>query len=195
MLKPGQKILRAADYQRWLESEDCLDAARREAEAIIAKAKDAFEAERLRGYAQGLAEARQEAAGRMLENIGLTIEYYGQVEQEMVDLVMEGVRKIAADFNGREKVLATVRNALAVVRNQKQVSLHCSLDAVPVLREQLNAILAEFPGVGFIDIVPDSRLNDDACILETEIGRVEASMDGQIKAMRKALAKIFGKRS
>jgi type III secretion protein L len=43
--------------------------------------------------------------------------------------------------------------------------------------------------------VADPRLAADACILETEIGTVEASVQGQLAALRKAFAKVLGART
>lgn len=93
-------------------------------------------------------------------------------------------------------MVAVVKGALAVVRNQKQVTLRVltpsQLDDV---RASVNELLAAFPGVGFLDLVPDARLGPDACILESEIGVVEASIAGQLGAIEKAFASILGSRA
>ena len=56
---------------------------------------------------------------------------------------------------------------------------------VDTVRARVNDLLAAYPGVGYLDIVPDGRLGMEACILESEIGLVEASIDGQIAAANK----------
>jgi len=43
--------------------------------------------------------------------------------------------------------------------------------------------------------VADPRLAADACILESEIGIVEASVQGQLAALRQAFAKVLGART
>ena len=43
-------------------------------------------------------------------------------------------------------------------------------------------------------MVADARLKGDACILESEIGLVEASIDGQIAALEGAFRKVLGSR-
>ena len=65
---------------------------------------------------------------------------------------------------------------------------------VDIVKSRVNELLAEYPGVGYLDIVADSRLKDDACILECEIGLVEASMEGQLRALRTAFEKVLGSR-
>jgi len=63
-----------------------------------------------------------------------------------------------------------------------------------MLKSATDELLAAYPGIGYLDLVPDSRLRGDACIVETEIGIVEASMEGQIAALGRAFAKILGSR-
>jgi type III secretion protein L len=62
---------------------------------------------------------------------------------------------------------------------------------VEIVKGKLNEIMSDLPEIRFIDVVPDNRLNDDDCILETEIGVVDARIDVQIEAIRKALMKSF----
>ena len=169
-------------------------AARAQADAILAGAEQALEQERQRGYAQGLAEARMEQAEKMIETVTRTVDYFAAVEGDMVALVMGAVRKIIDGYGDHERVLLVVRNALAVVRNQKQMTLRLPPAQVEAVRARSNELLAAYPGVGYLDIVPDARLQGDACILESEIGLVEASIEGQIAALQGAFQKVLGSR-
>ena len=191
---PGQKVIKAADHAALLEANAMLEAARIQADAVIAGAKDAFEAERERGYADGREEALMDQAEKMIDTVSRTVEYFAGIEEEMIELVMGAVRKVIDGFDDHEKIMIVVRNALAVVRNQKQLTLRLHPDEVAVVREQLNPLLAAFPGVGYLDIVADARLARGACILESEIGVVEASLEAQMKALRKAFDHVLGSR-
>lgn len=191
---PGTRILRATDVAALGEADALLADARAQAQAIVAAAQDALEQERQRGYAEGQAEARMEQAEKMMDTVSRTIDYFAQVEQEMVALVMGAVRKIIDGFDDEERVLAVVKNALSVVRNQKQMTLRLHPEQIETVRERVNDLLAAYPGVGYLDILPDGRLPRDACILESEIGMVEASIEGQLAALQGAFQKILGNR-
>ncbi|WYX20027.1 HrpE/YscL family type III secretion apparatus protein [Achromobacter xylosoxidans] len=130
----------------------------------------------------------------MIETVGRTVDYFAGVENEMVELVMSAVRKVVDGFDDREKVMVVVRNALAVVRNQKQMTLRLNPAEVDTVREQINDLLAAYPGVGYLDILADGRLARGSCILESEIGMVEASLEGQIQALRQAFQRTLGSR-
>jgi type III secretion protein L len=191
---PAARVISAADYAVWQEATAVIETAEADAAAIRASAHEVHEQERQRGYQEGLEGARLEAAEQMIANVGSTIDYYEKVEGRMTELVLQAMRRIVADFNDRERVTTVVRGALAAVRNQKQVTLRVAPDKVDLLKQSTDELLANFPGIGYVDIVADGRLNNDACIVETEIGIVEASMEGQIAALGRAFTKILGSR-
>lgn len=191
---PAVRVLRAAEYATLVQAQALLDNAHAQAEAILAGANEAFEAERRRGYEDGKQEALLDQAEKMIETVSRTVDYFASVENEMVDLVMAAVRKVVDGFDDHEKVMVVVRNALAVVRNQKQMTMRLHPTEIDVVRERINDILAAYPGVGYLDLMPDARLARGACILESEIGMVEASLEGQIEALRGAFQRTLGSR-
>lgn len=193
-IAPGTRVLRAAQIAAWGQAEELIASARDQAEAIAIDARAAYDAQCQRGYAEGLAEAQMTQAEKMIETVGRTVEYFAQVEADMVALVMGAVRKIIEDYSDAERVLIVVKNALSVVRNQKQMTLRLHPQQVEGVRARINDLLAAYPGVGYLDILADGRLGPHACILESEIGLVEASIDGQIAALEKAFRKVLGSR-
>lgn len=192
-LPAGTVVVRAAELAAWHEASDAVTVALTQAQAIVDSAEAAREAERQRGYADGLEQSRMENAGHMIESVSSTIDYFNKVEGRMVDLVMQAVQKIIYDFDDAERVLITVKNVLSVVRNQKQLTLRLPPHEAEAVKARVNDLLSAYPGIGYIDIVGDHRLAAGACVLESEIGRVEASLDSQLSALRSAFERIFGK--
>lgn len=193
-LAPGTVLVRAHELAALRTAEQIVADAQAQAEAILIEAKAAFEAERQRGFEEGQEEARLEQAEQMIANVSRTVDYFAKVEGRMVDLVMQAVQRIVSDFSDDERVMTTVRNVLAVVRNQKQMTLRLNPQQVEMVKSRVNELLAAYPGVGYLDIIADHRLQADACILESEIGLVEASMEGQLTALRNAFQKVLGSR-
>lgn len=193
-IDPACKVVRADELREMRAAHEVIALANAQADAILQEAREEFEAERVRGFEQGKEEARLEQAELMIENVSRTVDYFSKVEGRMVDLVMQAVRKIVDDFDEKERVLITVRSVLSVVRNQKHMTLRLNPQQVQTVQGRVNEILAAYPGVGYVDIVADSRLKADACILESDIGLVEASMEGQLEALRKAFHKVLGSR-
>ena len=191
-LQAGTKVLGAGDLRALREAEAIVARAREDADRITAESGQAYEQERQRGYREGRELAQAEQALHMIEHVTRHVDFLGKVESRMVDLVMQAVRKIIDGFDDRARVLMTVRCVLAAARTQKQVTLRLHPNQVEVVRGQLATLLAQFPGIDFLDLVGDPRLGPDACILESEIGQVEASTETQMEALRTAFRKTLG---
>lgn len=193
-ISPGAKIVRAGELFAFRSAEEIVAEASDQSDRILAETESAFQQERQRGYQEGHEAAQLEQSEQMIENIGRTVDYFARVEGQMVELVMRAVRKIIEGFDDDERVLIAVKSALSVVRNQKQITLRTHPHQTEIVRARVNEVLAAYPGIGYLDIVADSRLKADACIVETEIGTVEASLEGQIEALRTAFEKVLGSR-
>lgn len=188
------KVLALSEHSAVVDAHAVLAQACARADTIVAGAHAAFVAERERGYAQGREEALMDQAEKMIETVTRTVDYFSGVEAEMIKLVMSAMRKLIDGFDDTERVLLVVRNALAVVRSQRQMTLRLNPDEVEAVRENINTLLAAYPGVGYLDLVADGRLEHGACILESEIGTVEASIEGQLKALQAGFERTLGSR-
>ena len=59
----------------------------------------------------------------------------------------------------------------------------------PAVREALAAMIASAPGgVSFLDVSADPRMKPGDCILESELGVVDAGLETQLRALENALA-------
>lgn len=193
-LAPGALLVKAHELYALQSAEQLAAAAQLRADKIIEGAQDALRAEAQRGYEQGQEKARLEQAEQMLENISSTIDYFDRVESRVVDLVMQALQKIISGYDDKERVCFTVKNALAAMRNQKELTLRVHPQQVDAIKQQMNDLLAAYPGIGYLDVKADSRLTMGACVLESEIGSVETSTEGQLHAMRAAFERVLSAR-
>jgi type III secretion protein L len=188
-LQPEQKIVSAEEYQVYLDAESLIARARQQAEQIVAEAQSEYERRTVEGYEEGLARARMELAADMVDSVSKTVDYFSGLEDRVVELVIKAVRKVIGEIDDRECIVRVVRNALAVARNQSRVTVRVSSRQLESVQDRLNEIMRPYPAVQFIDVVTDPRLQPGGCILETEIGVVDASVDVQLRAIEKYLSK------
>ncbi|MCX5590276.1 HrpE/YscL family type III secretion apparatus protein [Alcaligenes endophyticus] len=188
------KIIRREDYAAWCDAQELLTLSQQEADEIRAQAVQVYEQEKQRGYEDGSLEARLQQSEKIIETVGRTVDYLANFEQEIVTLVMSSVEKIINDFDDEEKVMAVTRNALTAVRNQKQLVLRLHPTQTKLVSQRMDELLAAFPIVGYIDVTPDSRVAPNACIIESEIGMIEADLHAQLGALRSAFERILGSR-
>ncbi len=188
---PERRVIRAADYQAWVEGAAFLEAARTHAAEIEAQARDAFAAEKARGYTEGMAQAAAAAAAQQLETIGQTVAWFERIETQVAELVLQATEKILGELDDVELLKRVVHSALKVMRTQRQVTLRVAPEMVETVQRQLTEIMSGYEGVSFVDVLPDARLRRVGCILESELGIVEASVDVQLEALRRALRRAF----
>ena len=186
---PGVRILRAEEYSRLIEARNLLAAARERAAAIRAEAEEAYEARKREGYEDGVMEGRMEQAEKMMETAMQAVEYIENIEETLVKVVGSAVRKIIGELDDRERIVRVVRAALVSVRSQQKVLIRvCPADEAAV-REALAAMIASAPGgVSFLDVSADPLMKRGDCILESELGVVDAGLETQLKAIENALA-------
>lgn len=186
------KVIKGDDYWSYQTAKDIILAAKKKREEITNAAIESFEAEKKRGYREGLEQARLEQATKMIGVISQTVEYFGKIESQMVDLVLDAVRRIVDDFDDREKVIKVVRSALTMVRNQRQISIRVHPENLADVKSQVNPLKESFPGIEQMEVVPDINLAKDACVIESDMGQVEASLTGQMEALRNSFSRVFG---
>ncbi|BDV01961.1 type III secretion system protein [Thermodesulfomicrobium sp. WS] len=192
-LVPGKKVIKAAEYAEMTEASALLDAAAREAERIRAEAQEAAKSMREKGYRDGLREGKQKMAEKMLETVQRTVDYMASSEEMLCELVVTAVRRVIGELGERERIVRIVRNALAVVRSQKQVVVKVAPQDLEAVQAEVDALLRQFPGIEFIEVVADGRLSPQSCILESGMGIVDASVEVQLAAIRNALMKTIRK--
>ena len=194
MVAPEQVLLRSADYQRYLSADELLEVARQRAEDIEQGAQDIYEQQKQLGWLAGMEHARQQQAVLIQETLLQCNDYYRRVEEQMSEVVLQAVRKIIRQYDATELTLQVTREALSLVSNQKQVILHVEPDRVSDVREQISRVLKDFPEVGYVDVIADARLGQGGCMLETEVGMIDASIDGQLIALQTALKQQWAQR-
>jgi type III secretion protein L len=186
------RLVKRAEAQSIAEAMDVLSAAQKEAEDIRQQAREEFEAQRKLGYDKGLDDSKEEIAIQKLEQVEKSIDYLSSMENKIVEIVLTALKKCVAEIGDKELMVQVVQKAMqAVVRNQQQVVLKVSPEMLPTVKERLNEILSKFPGVNYINLMDDPRIKGVSCIIETDAGNVEASLDHQLAAIEKALGKCF----
>ena len=171
-------------------AEQVIAAAEAEARRIAEEAKAAAEAAKKKGYEDGLAEGRAQILMQKLDLLDESVRYMESVELKMADIVMKALKKCVAEIGDKELVVQIVKKSMqAVVRNQRQITVKVAAEMVPVVRARLNEILKDFPSVAAANVVEDAHLSGSACVVETEAGLVEASVEGQLAAIEKSIRK------
>ena len=193
-LRSSGRLVKADEVAAARSAAETLAAAEAEAARIREEAKAAFEAEKKRGYDEGMAQGKMEIAEKKLEMLDESVAWMESVEARMADIVMKALHKCVAEIGDRELVVQVVRKVMsAVIRTQKQVTLKVAPEMGPVVKERLSQILADYPTVEHVDVVEDERLKGPACMIETEAGVADGSVESQLAAIERSIKKHFSR--
>ncbi len=190
-IEPGRKVIRAEELESVLDAHALLETARAEAKRIVDAAQAEFDRRSAAGYEDGMTAGRMEIAERMIDSVAKTVNYVSSLERSVVDIVMKALRKILGDMPDRERVVQVVRNALSVARNQRNVTVRVHPQEAELVQARLAEITQPYPGVRFLEVASDARLAPGACVLESEVGVVDASLEVQLKAIENSLSRTL----
>ena len=195
VLASDRRLVKATDVATVRSAAEIVAAAEAEAARIREEAKTAFEAEKKRGYEKGLADGKMEIAMLKLEQVDSSVAFMEGVEKKMADVVMKALKSFVVEVGDRELVVQIVRKTMnAVIRTQRQVVLKVAPEMVETVRAKVSELRLAYPTVESFDVVEDPRLKGAACILETEAGVADASVETQLAAIEKSLMKhVSGK--
>ena len=193
-LSSSARLVKAADVQTVCDAQSVIAAAEAEAARLVDAAKVAFEEERRKGYAKGLADVQAEVSRRKLELADESAAFMASVEEKMGDVVMKALRKCVEGIGDRELVVQVVRKVMkVVVRNQRQITLRVAPDMVETVRSRMGDILADFPLLDEVDVQDDVRLKGTACAVETAAGIADASIETQLAAVEESIRRRFSR--
>ena len=107
---------------------------------------------------------------------------------------MTALKKCVMDIGDEELVVQIVRKVMnAVIRNQRHITMKVAPEMVSVIRARMNELLADYPLLDNVDVQENPRLKGAACMIETEAGVADASVDTQLAAIEKSLRRHFSK--
>jgi len=169
------------------QSEQILNQARQEAEQLKKQAQEQGKAE---GYQNGMANAQQEInnlkASVAQERAELQRDYEEKVkelEPVLVDTILEVFEKVTYVLaeDKRDIVLYLVDNVLSHGESSKQFVIRVSKEDFPFVAEHKQMLCEKVPASSEIEIVKDATLIRNQCLIETDGGVFDCSLDVQLE--------------
>ncbi len=194
VLQADRRVVKATDVATVKTAAEIIAAAEAEAARIRNDAKVAFEMEKKRGYEKGLADGKMEIVMQKLDQVDQSVSFMESVEAKMAEIVLTALKSVMVEVGDREMVVQIVRKTMnAVIRTQRQVTLKVAPEQVENVRARVAEFRTAYPTVESFDVVEDPRLKGAACILETEAGVADASVDTQLAAIERSLQRHISK--
>ena len=188
-------VVKADEFATIVEARETLRLARRAAEQLRAGVEAEIEQARRRGYEKGQQEARAELSAQIAETKAQLEHSFVSLEGRIVQTVLKAVQQILASTNDRAMLEPLIRRVLAQSNSAAPLRLRVSVEQFDAANEAVSSLLKEFPQVEWIDVAKDPNATRGTCVLESEFGVIDGSIDTQLASLRRGLLNAFvGKR-
>lgn len=178
------KVLKASDYLIYKTAGEIIQEAKLDAELIVSKTEEAHQAKQAEGYQQGMEEGRAELVEKIVEATDRENSYIQEKESQIIEVVVTAIKNIIGEFDDVDLTLRVIKKALIELQGQQ----HITLRVVPDQTKIIKLALKEITGSSLlIKVVPDIEIQSGQCVLESDLGLIECSIDDQLDALRKAM--------
>ncbi|MCK5725550.1 MAG: HrpE/YscL family type III secretion apparatus protein [Thiotrichaceae bacterium] len=187
-IKPGVRIIKSSDYQQYQTAKELWEKTQLDIAAHHVEAENLKMQSIEKGLSAGAEEAKSRLASQILQSATSFVNQLSAIEKDLSQVVNNAVRKIITDFDDNDLVFAAVKKGLKPVYQSQRVAIRVH----PTMVENINERLQEIGhSIEFLDVSADARLNETDCIIESDAGIVDASIETQLEAISKAIASQF----
>ncbi|MDR2576482.1 MAG: type III secretion system stator protein SctL [Puniceicoccales bacterium] len=191
LIDEGEKIATDLIAQANAQAKEIIKKANADAQALKDSTQAAFEAEKKKGFEAGAESGKKEMAAKLMEITAKNVKRFANLENVILEILMIAMRRIFGEMDNAELVRRIAKHALQVVRNQKKAILRVHPDQAKSTREGLASMSGHDPSMPIVEVVADGRLAMNSCLIETEVGVIDASLEVQMTVIRKVLEKTF----
>ncbi len=189
VLKEGGVVVRRRSLEELDRGRRAVTDAEQRARSILEKAHTEADTERERGYAEGLARAREQNAAQAVALRAEAVKMRADAGERLIRLAVELTQRVLhRELQLRPDTIEELaKSALAQVSWCRQVTLRLHPDDVQRLSAAHPGLVETLDPGAELRLEPDPELRPGDCLVETEAGDVNASVPVQLAALQRAL--------
>lgn len=172
---------RAEAAQILTEARDFADEIRREALEETANLRE-------QAYREGMEKALSEFEQNLLEALEIRERVWRETERDLLRLAVRLAEKIIGHEIKTDKKTVTdiVAAALQNARQQEKLTVRVNPSDLGLIEEEREKFLPS-ARAHFIDFVADPRVSSGGCLIESEVGTIDARLETQLRVLERAL--------
>ncbi len=168
------------------------EAEMRQAEIEHEAYQKGYDAGREVGFKRGQAEVR-----RLIDRLGTIVgqaidvreDIIAASEKQMVDMILLIARKVIKDevVERKEVVLNNIREALRRIKDRDRVDIRVNFADLELTTAHKDELIKMMESLRKVNIYEDSRIDRGGCIIETDVGSIDARISTQLKELEEAI--------
>ena len=186
------------------ESEHEIERGKFEAEKMIKEAelkvseieheayKKGYEAGREEGYKEGQAEVM-----RLIDRLGTIVSTAVDIrddiirssEKLMTEMILMIARKVIKDeiVERREVVINNIRESIKRVKDRDRIDIRVNFADLDMTTAHKDELIKMMESLKKVNIYEDSRVDRGGCIIETDVGSIDARISSQLDAIEESI--------
>lgn len=169
------------------EAISLLQEAHKKSEEIVGSSRQEFERQKKLGMEQGLQEGRDKAIVHHLKTVLASLDYYEQSRSQLVRVVTSCLRRIIMDLPPEERVYQLVGEALDGLKKQTHLTLQINPKDQEAVERAISKLQLRMPAGSTIEVRMHEELSPGACVLESPLGLIDASLESQLSILENSL--------
>ncbi|MBN2058470.1 MAG: hypothetical protein JW782_06725 [Candidatus Saganbacteria bacterium] len=196
--KPAQSLGVPPPLAPKMQADD-IPKAKSEAQKIIDNALNEADSIREQAREEGREEGKGEASARIeeaLETLNQAVkerkEMIKDSEQEILRLAIKVAEQIIRSEVSlhRDVCLNIVAEAIARVSDREQIIVRVNRDDSEYLKRYKDRLTGMLDGVKSFSIIEDANVEAGGCVIETNLGFIDAKISTKLKSIEEALKKV-----
>lgn len=170
------------------EADALLDAARAEAAALVQEARDRLEQAHQSGMSQGLEDAAAHWAGQAMAAAESRRRHLLRQSERLAAIVSMAVERVIEQEDRAGLFRRSLRTIVKLVKDTPMLTLRVTEADRDIAQGAVDAVKAQLSGLP-IEVVTDAALHEGGCRFESDGGVIDAGLDTQLAALRRAVAR------
>ena len=190
-----------------IESEQEIERGKYEAEKMIKEAelkvseieheayKKGYEAGREEGYKEGQAEVM-----RLIDRLGTIVATAVDIrdniirssENLMTEMILMIARKIIKDeiVERREVVINNIKEAILRIKDRDRIDIRVNFADLDMTTAHKDELIKIMESLKKVNIYEDTRVDRGGCIIETDVGAIDARISTQLDAIEESIRSV-----
>lgn len=165
---------------------------RRETEDFVAQIRREVQTEadalKNKAYREGTEKALTEFEINLIESREIREKVWRETEKDLLRLAVRLAEKIVGREIRKDQktIIDIVSNAVQNARQQEKLTIRVNPKDLPLVERETEKISVGSK-IKFIDFAADPRVSSGGCLIESEVGTIDARLETQLRVLERAL--------
>jgi type III secretion protein L len=191
LLQQSKKILKANESNAISAAIKLLEAAKEDIKKKKKEIQQERKLEKKAGFEEGQENARKEAILHHWKTVINTVTYLESMQEEMAKAISHAVRKLIQTAPPAEQAIQLATAAVERLRQQAWVVLCLHPEDVDAVNRLLENWKTHLPQNMRVETRASKEIHRGDCVLESPIGRVDASLETQLSIIQEQMQKML----